>query len=193
MSNELALLRRIEALEKQIFDKRPEIGKPYLEDLKTPAIPGLMNPVTAKPDYDYTNLGFLFDASTAEYVYIIQQMPHNWVAGTIIYPHVHWSPTTTHTGSVYWVMTYKWTNENDADAGGTSIGGLQAGSGTAYTHQRVAIGTGIDGTGKTSSSILSIILQRSAAHASDTYTGDALLKVFDIHAWLDPSKSYWVP
>lgn len=191
MSNELILLKRIENLEKLIH-RIPEAPKPFLEDLRFPATPGLWNPVTAKPDYDYTNIGFLFDPDADESIYIIAQMPHDWVAGSTIYPHFHWMPTTTNTGDVVWAISYKWTNEGEADAGSVTYAqAVQAGGGTAYVHQRANVTSGIAGTGKTTSSILSIRCYRNADIASDTYTGDALLKEFDIHYLKDPLKSYW--
>ena len=192
--DDIALMREIAKLQNQIDALRTiQVPAPYIDDLRFPAIPGLMNPVTAKPDYDYTNMGFLFDPGAIESVYIIAQMPHDWVAGSFIYPHVHWSPTTTNTGDVYWVMNYKWTNIDAVDAGSVSVRTIiQAGAGTAYTHQYAEFTSGIDGTGKTTSSILSIQIYRKANDAADTYTGDALLKEFDIHYMKDPTKSYHV-
>jgi len=184
------LLNRIRNLEKRI-ERLGERPAPFLEDLRFPATPGQQNPAVAKPDYDFTNLGFLFDAGSVESIYIIAQMPHDWVAGGIIYPHVHWISASTNTGSVVWTIGYKWTNIDDADAGSVLYPTVtQAGNGTAYVHQ-VADITAIDGTGKTSSSILSIGLFRNATDGADTYTGDALLKEFDIHYMKNPSKSYW--
>lgn len=189
--SEIELLNRIRVLEKRM-ERLSEKPAPFIEDLRFPAVPGLRNPSTEKPDYDYTNLGFLFDAGTEESVYIIAQMPHSWVAGGIIFPHVHWMPTSTNTGNVLWVMEYKWTNISEVDASSYSYPSTTvAASGTAYQHMFTEIGTGIDGAGKTSSSILSIRLYRAAANAADTYTGDALLKEFDIHYLFDPTKTYF--
>jgi hypothetical protein len=188
----IQLMQKIGELESKIDALRTiEVGKPFYEDLRFPATPGLINPVTSKPDYDYTNIGYLFDPASAEYIYLIAQMPHDWVAGSTIYPHFHWMPTSTNTGNVYWVMVYKWTNIDATDASSNSnISAIAPADGTAYKHQLTDLST-IAGTGKTSSSILSIILYRYANHVNDTYTGDALLKEFDIHYLKDPSKSYW--
>ena len=193
MSNEITLMKEIAKLQTQIDALRTiEVAAPFLDDLRFPAIVGQRNPAVAKPDYDYTNLGFSFDASTQEIIYIIAQMPHDWVAGSTIYPHVHWMPTTTDTGNVYWAIDYKWTNIDAVDAGAvTTIGVIQAGTGTALTHQYAEM-TAIAGTGKTSSSILSIALYRAASSGEDTYTGEALLKEFDIHYMKDPTKTYYV-
>jgi hypothetical protein len=192
MSNEIALMKEIAKLQGQIDALRTiQVASPYIEDLRFPAVPGLFNPVSAKPDYDYTNKGFLFDASSEESIYIIAQMPHDWVVGSIIYPHVHWMPTSTNTGNVYWVMSFKWTNIDDTDAGSNSISDVVvAANGTAYNHQQSNLDA-IAGTGKTSSSIISIRLYRNSTSGDDTYTGEPLLKEFDIHYWKDPTKTYW--
>ena len=42
-------------------------------------------------------------------MYFEAQLPHGW-KGTTIYPHVHWSPTTTNTGTVRWRLEYTWVN-----------------------------------------------------------------------------------
>ena len=186
------LMKKINELENKIQALRTiEIAAPFYEDLRFPATPGLLNPAVAKPDYDYTNIGYLFDPTSLESIYIIAQMPHDWVTGSTIYPHVHWMPTTTNTGNVFWAIEAKWTNINDTDAGSVSTySGLDAGDGTAYKHQYFELGLGIAGTGKTNSSIISIRVFRFANHASDTYTGDALLKEFGIRYLKDPTKSY---
>ena len=47
MSNEIQFMREIAKLQGQIDALRTvEIGKPYLEDLKSPAVPGLRNPAS---------------------------------------------------------------------------------------------------------------------------------------------------
>ena len=99
----IELMKTINELENRINALTTvEIAVPFYEDLRFPASPGRTNPVTAKPDFDYTNIGHLFDPGTIEYVYIAAQMPHDWVAGGSIYPHAHWMPTTTNTGTVVW-------------------------------------------------------------------------------------------
>jgi len=47
----------------------------------------------------------------------------------------------------------------------------------------------VDGADKTLSSIFTAKLTRVAGDASDTYTGDALLKEFDIHYQIDAMGS----
>jgi hypothetical protein len=110
------------------------------------------------------------------------QIPHSWSEGTIIHPHVHWSPVNTSTGNVAWSLDYYWLNVNAAAvAAPTTITTPdQAGSGVAWAHQLVSFPT-IVGTGKLISSILIFRLSRVAATAPPALTGDAALLSFDVH------------
>jgi hypothetical protein len=155
------------------------------DDLRFPATQLRVNPATLKPDFDTTNVGFLFDAGSVETLYLIAQMPHGWKLGSTLYPHVHWEPTTTDTGNVYWRLEYKWTSIGETEPGSwTTLNVLDAGDGTALKHQIVSLGTMV-GTGQTLSSIISMKLSRVANDGTDTYTGEALLKEFDIHYEMD--------
>ena len=155
------------------------------EDMRAPAT--AINPpgVEGDPDWDATNIGWLFDAAGIEILYIVFQVPHSYKEGTDLYPHVHWQPTTTNTDDVLWKIDYKWTNINATDAGSTTpVELLAAGNGTALKHQMDSF-TALSGTNKTISSILTIKLSRMGNDEDDTYTGDALLKEFDIHYQID--------
>jgi len=155
------------------------------EDMRAPAT--AINPpgVEGDPDWDATNIGWLFDAAGIEILYIIFQLPHTYKEGTDLYPHVHWQPTSTDTGDVLWKIDYKWTNVNATDAGSTTpVEITPAGDGTTLKHQLSSFAA-LDGTGKTISSILTIKLSRMGNDDDDTYTGDALLKEFDIHYQID--------
>ena len=179
---EAEMMKRIEELERMI-PRKPYT--PAWDDLRAPAT--AINPpgAASDPTFDATNIGWLFDAGSTEILLIIMQMPHSWKLGSEIRPHVHWEPTSTNTGNVYWRMEYKWTNTDDTEAGTyTTINMLDAGDGTAYKHQLASFDP-ISGTGKTLSSLLSIKLSRIGGDATDTYTGDALLKEFDIHYQVD--------
>lgn len=155
------------------------------EDLRFPAT--AINPLGAASPmtFDTTNIGFTAGPSGTSVIAIIGQIPHAWEVGTSIYPHVHWSPTTTHTGNVLWRLEYKWTNIGDTDAGSfTPVDVLDAGDGTAFKHQLASFGE-VSGTGKTISSMLIMRVSRIGGDGTDTYTGDALLREFDIHYKMD--------
>lgn len=172
---------RVDALERLETPITPGPDNIFYDDLRAPAT--AVNPpgAASDPDWDSTNIGYLFDAGSTEVLQIIMQMPHTWAEGEDIEPHVHWMPTNTNTGDVLWQMEYKWTNIGDVEAGTfTSVDVVDAGRGTAYTHQLASFGE-ISGAGKTASSILSIRLSRVGGDVKDTYNADALLKEFDIH------------
>jgi len=41
-----------------------------------------------------------FSASQEQEIYFVAQLPHGYKSGTDLYPHIHWYPTNTDTGSV---------------------------------------------------------------------------------------------
>ena len=140
--------------------------------------------------FDTVNFGYLAAPNSVQDVAIIVQMPHSWKEGSIIAPHVHWNPTTTNTGNVLWRMQYKWTNIDGVDVGSfTTLDVLVAASGTIGQHQ-ITFFPAISGVGKTISSIISIKLQRVGTDPSDTYTGSALFKEFDVHFEMDSLGSH---
>jgi len=155
------------------------------EDMRAPAT--AINPPgqESDPDWDNTNGGWLFDADGIEILWIVLQVPHAYKEGSAIYPHVHWQPTSTNGGDVLWRIDYKWTNIDATDAGSaTPLEITPTAGGTALKHQQDSFAA-IDGTGKTISSIISVKLSRMGNDDDDTYTGDALLKEFDIHYQID--------
>jgi len=154
------------------------------EDLRFPATQ-LRQGALSKPDFDYTNVGLLFDPATTETIYAIAQMPHTWKLGSTIKPHIHWSPTSTDTGNVYWRLEYKWTNINATESGTwTTLNIQDAADGTVGKHQIIGLGD-MDGTGKTLSSAITMKLSRIGGDTLDTYTDDARLLEFDIHYEID--------
>jgi hypothetical protein len=151
------------------------------EDLRFPAT--AINPAGAPSAmvFDTTNIGFTAGAGGTQVIAIIGQMPHSWKVGSDIHPHIHWEPITTNTGDVLWRLEYKWTNIGDTEpANFTTVDVLDAGDGTALKHQLASF-TALSGAGKTLSSILSMKISRIGGDGTDTFTGDALLKEFDIH------------
>lgn len=138
-------------------------------------------------------------------VYFSCQLPHTYVEGTSIRPHIHWTPCdrgTSESGNyVGWKLDYSWTNVNGDPfpSSGTitmtdSCGGINdrhevGGSSDPY----------IDGTDKKISSMLVCRLYRSDTGTDDTWVGatgaqsPAILQ-FDFHHTIDSfgSKIEWV-
>jgi hypothetical protein len=128
---------------------------------------------------------FTFADGTTDNVYFEVQLPHNWDEGTNVYPHVHWIPATSGNGTVEWSLQYQWVNIGGSFSGTatTPVTGTQSVNGNQYQSFMTGLGGGINGTGKTISSILLCHLYRVAGSGSvaDDYNGSALLLSVDFH------------
>jgi hypothetical protein len=152
------------------------------EDLSVSAIQGKQG-ATSKPDYDYTENALMFpDNDSTEILYIVVQMPHNWKAGSTIYPHVHYLNQGLY--QVFYEMRYRWGSIGESFSASAYLPLFT----NEYTingtyHNVAASSTGIAGPGKTISSILLIELYRDVR--SGDQSGDAITYSFDIHYEID--------
>jgi hypothetical protein len=133
-----------------------------------------------KPDFDETNIGFLFPQNnTAEILYIVLQMPHDRVPGTPIWPHVHCRLSGS--GQPVMKMDYKWYNASDytVPTGFTTytMDNNTATWSTGTLSTMIFGDAEISGVDKTDSSMMIIKLYRD----DNVYVGDLLVDEFDIH------------
>ena len=161
------------------------LGNTFWDDLKFPAA-GINPPGAASdPTRDTTDGRWSLSASAVNIIALQVQMPHGWKEGSAIYPHVHWSPTSTNTGDVKWEMKYKIANVNGTFPGSwTTITVLDAGAGVADAHQ-IAPFSPINMTGYSLSSMMLVLLSRLGDDVTDTYTAACKLNEFDIHYQID--------
>lgn len=87
------------------------------------------------------------------------QIPHRYVEGTDISPHIHWIPETTGTVDLTWTMTYvDWSNATGASMNGptttTATYSSGASSVTANDITLTSFANDISGTGRTVSSCM---------------------------------------
>ena len=129
---------------------------------------------------------YLFDSATEEEVFFSVQVPHSYKLGTDFHPHVHWTPTSTSTGSVTWGLEYTIADINETFGNTNTITGSDAAEG-AYKHQLCEIGT-ISGTTQVSA-MMACRLFRNATSTGDTYGSDAAVLEFDIHFEIDSNGS----
>ena len=106
------------------------------------------------------------------------QFSHSYEEGTDIEFHIHWTPTTTNTGSVKWELEYTWQSVNGTFSSPTVLTIIDPADGTAYKHQIAAFST-ISGVGQGLSSIMLVRVRRLGSE--DDYTGSAALLYADIH------------
>lgn len=117
------------------------------------------------------------DTTTCK-MFVTAQMPHSWKQGSRIYPHIHYKYTTGQ-GTPTFRIRYKWVNINGSTDVAWKYFTLSTTTGTTNnTHQYVDSPTGIDGTGKTISSILRceiyLVTSSGATKTCDAYQ-------FDLH------------
>lgn len=124
------------------------------------------------------------------------QMPHAWKEGTNIFPHVHWTSKTAPGNSrVTWGLEYSWISvggefPNTVIITGSAVATPNSGSIVAQEHVITPLGSGgIDGSGKTLSSMLVCRLFRNSSAGTDDFTGDAGLLEFDFHYQIDSDGS----
>ena len=155
------------------------------DDLRFPATsinpPGSVNDA----DVDTTDGTLLFAANATEICVGVAQMPHAWKMGTDIEAHIHWSPTNTDTGDVYWRFEYEIQPIGGTFTGLTASNTLDTADGVAQKHQIHELAT-IDASAITTvSAIIKWKLSRVGGDATDTYNADAKLLELDFHYQID--------
>jgi len=109
---------------------------------------------------------YAFHPTNENEVFFELQLPHAWKEGSPIWPHIHWAPVDTDTGSVVWGLEYTKATVGDAYGNTTTLSVTDPGDGTAYKHQ-IAVFSSIDMTGDSLSTVLICRLFRDAGNGSD--------------------------
>lgn len=128
--------------------------------------------------------GYLFSATTLQRVFCDFHIDHDIARGTVLYPHVHWMPTTTATGVVRWGIEYSVAKGHQQGAASTFPATT-----TVYVNQtisapsqwqhfvaEVSLADAIPSTNIEPDSVIKVRVFRDAANAADTYNGA-------VHAW----------
>lgn len=135
-----------------------------------------------KPDWDSTNIGFLFPQNDAtEKLWVVAQMPHQWKVGSTIYPHVHVRQARDEQAT--FKIDYQWYDIGDTiPSAATYTMNTYAITYSSGTIAQLIKGSGgISGAGLGISSILKIVLYRQ----DNVYGADMLVDQFDIHYEVD--------
>lgn len=132
---------------------------------------------------------YLFDKSTEEELFFVLQLPHEWVEGTDLFPHVHCAPMDTGTGTVRWGLEYSWQNVNGGAFPSSTIIYTEATAmpGVAKSHLLMPFTSIIDGQNQTISSMVMLRLFRDVA--GDNYNNDVALLEIDFHVLLEGWRS----
>lgn len=140
---------------------------------------------------------YAFSPTTMNECYAAFHVRHDYIAGTMVYPHVHWSVNTTSTGTVRWGVEYTLARRSDygADGSGTNTGTIAFGATqTLYLDHNIAAneqyehhvneaadGAGIPGTQLQEDALILCRFFRDAEHVNDTFPDDIFLLTVDIH------------
>lgn len=135
---------------------------------------------------------YLFDnavVSSEKELFFQLQLPHAWKEGTVIYPHVHWSPLTTGSAGekVRWGLEYTVAKPGGTfGATGTIYGadlvpGVGGTTPTQNVHYITPLGSGMAMTGNTLSSVIAARVFRNSSHGDDTFTGTVAMLYVDFH------------
>ena len=135
-----------------------------------------------------------FKSNATEDVFFSVQMPHAWVEGSDIYPHLHWSPISDTGGDkVRWGFEFTWANVTGTFDDTTILYAedpIPPIGGKPMAYQHVISGfESISGAGHNLSSMLICRVFRDGTHDNDTYKGFAYLLEFDFHYQIDASGS----
>ena len=125
-----------------------------------------------------------FQPGLNQYLHMSYQMPHGWLPGTAVRPHVHYTPLTTPSGVIVW----EWVIYH-APGGG---GGVFSEGETIVRHadltDTVAATTLVQpageldlGVGTRESHIMLMRLGRLGSDKADTYAGNAVYLSSDLH------------
>jgi len=172
-----------------------EFSSPGYDDLRVPLsaikLGGLSNPDWVKfRDNGAGSTGvytYAFDKASEEEVFFEVQLPHSWMQGDTLHPHVHWTSLANGTDKdVAWGLEYTMSNILGSFGTTTIISSnTQIASQVnvvAHKHMMTSL-PDITMTGMTRSSMISCRLFRDATGAlkTDDFDDDAILLEFDFH------------
>ena len=125
--------------------------------------------------------GYGFSATAMNQVWVDFHVDHDYALGTNLYPHVHWTPTTTATGTVRWGVEYSVAkgHQQAAFPATTTVYVEQTiSTASQWTHfiAEVSDLNAIPGTNIEPDTVIKVRIFRDAAHPNDTYPGV-------VHAW----------
>ena len=149
---------------------------------------GTANAPTVNPLRDGIYM-YAFSADTMNECFANFHLNHDYTAGAMVYPHVHWSPNTTSTGTVRFGIEYTWARRADSTGQiafpttNTIYIETTISSNSQYFHMvnESVDGNGIPGSTMEVDSIILCRFFRDAAHPNDTFPDPVFLLSVDIH------------
>ena len=127
---------------------------------------------------------YQFSATTMNEVFMVFHVPHDWLPGSSIFFHAHWSnaAATPNTGNVKWSFDYSFAKGfgQEAFPAIQTATVTAAGPAVRYRHN-VSETTAVSIPLMEVDGLILVRAYRDAAHASDTCTDAVFLHTVDIH------------
>lgn len=123
---------------------------------------------------------YFFEKDINEELFFSAQLPHTWVEGTEIEPHVHYVRPTNDTGTVVWGLEYTWCNMGEEFPETKIIYAIDNKKEVAEKQVYTSFGN-LNGEGKKISSMLMCRIFRDAENPLDTYNDNVGLLEVDFH------------
>ena len=131
---------------------------------------------------------FAFAPSVLNELWTSFHINHDYAIGTPFYPHVHWLPDNTNTGTVRWAVEFSAARGHDQEIfpTTTTIFIEQAAPGIINRHMLAEMSDpGVTVPGAEPDMLILARIYRDAAHANDTFTGNAIGLNLDAHFKVD--------
>ena len=127
---------------------------------------------------------YWFDKSKEEELFFVGQMPHSWLEGSSIKPHIHWTTDLNLVGNVVWGLECTKADVNSFFPLTTILTVVAGADGNSFKHFVHELPE-IDMTGFGISSVLVCRVFRDGTDGADTYNNDAGLIEVDLHYLVD--------
>lgn len=127
---------------------------------------------------------YSFSASQMNEIWITFHVKHDYKEGTLVFPHVHWSPNTTSTGTVRWGLEYSVAKGHDQmafPASTTVYVETTISTNKQYQHFISEVSDGDAFDALEADTLILMRIFRDGAHANDTFPDAVFGFTADIH------------
>jgi hypothetical protein len=143
---------------------------------------------------EYDGVGvWRYDPDVWRRMFVNFHMPHVWKPGTMIYPHLHFTVTSSAGGLVRLGFRYKWARRHDSTGQLTFTAAqtidlnftIPPNSEDTHFVAEVPEGLGIPGTGLEVDAMILMTIIRDGAHIDDTFPAGIFAITGDLHIEVD--------
>lgn len=130
-----------------------------------------------------------FSATVMKEIWVTFHVKHDYAEGTLVYPHIHWSPNTTATGVCRWGFEYTVAKGHQQEAFPTTTTIYvedNVSVADQYGHRIAEVSDNDAFDAFEADTLILMRIFRDAAHVNDTFSGVAYGLTADIHFETSP-------